>query len=108
MPPCDVQPCSSGCPLKAFGRATTTLPGVCPEVSTCMLPFLPALLSGQLILSGDFHQLPPVAKGKEAAAQVRGRSGGSPGEPAHSCPQACMARVVVLHSVAMLRECPVP
>lgn len=25
----------------------------------------------QLILSGDFHQLPPVAKGKDAASQVR-------------------------------------
>lgn len=40
-----------------------------------MLPRPPAYppthpCAPQLILSGDFHQLPPVAKGKDAAAQV--------------------------------------
>ena len=31
----------------------------------------PCPLPSQLILSGDFHQLPPVAKGKDASSQVR-------------------------------------
>lgn len=35
------------------------------------LPLPPPGVSVQLILSGDFHQLPPVGKGREGAAARR-------------------------------------
>lgn len=43
------------------------------QLSPCSCPLAP-----QLILSGDFHQLPPVAKGRDAAAQVGSECSGKP------------------------------